>query len=269
MGSKHAVVVIPCFNEAARLEGDALLSLLDTQGVEILLVDDGSTDDTRARLQELAARAPARVGVLALEGNRGKAEAVRRGLEQALLDGALRVAYLDADLSTPPAELLRLLQVLEDRPDLDVVLGSRVRLLGRHIERRPLRHYLGRGFATAASLTLGLPVYDTQCGAKAFRRTPALLAALRSPFSSRWAFDVELLLRLLEGEADTPGLPERAFLELPLKEWREVGGGKLGPAAMARAGLDLARLAARSALERGRRGRRAKIGEGADPDLEK
>ncbi len=246
MKSKHAAVIIPCFNEAARLDDDAILGLVAQPGVDLLLVDDGSTDDTLARLRALAARAPERVAVLALPGNRGKAEAVRRGLEQALLDQALRVAYLDADLSTPPAELLRILQVLEERPDVDVVLGSRVRLLGRRIERHALLHYLGRGFATAASLTLGLAVYDTQCGAKAFRRTPALLAAVRAPFSSRWVFDVELLQRLLMGADGAPPLPARAFLELPLKEWREVPGGKLGPVAMARAGLDLARLAVRA-----------------------
>lgn len=250
MKSKHAAIVIPCFNEAARLDDTALLSLLEMPGVELLFVDDGSTDDTRAHLAALVERAGGRASVLSLDANRGKGEAVRRGLEQALLDGALRVAYLDADLSTPPAEMLRLLQALEDRPDVDVVLGSRVRLLGRRIERHPLRHYLGRGFATAASLTLGLPVYDTQCGAKAFRRTPALLAAVRAPFSSRWVFDVELLLRLLTGGDDAPGLSERSFLELPLKEWRDVRGGKLGPAAMARAGLDLARLAVKERATR-------------------
>ncbi|OGQ11059.1 MAG: hypothetical protein A2138_24195, partial [Deltaproteobacteria bacterium RBG_16_71_12] len=200
----------------------------------------------------IAARAPDRIGVLALDDNRGKGEAVRRGLEQALLDGALRVAYLDADLSTPPAELLRVLHVLEERPDVDVVLGSRVRLLGRRIERRALRHYLGRAFATAASLSLGLPVYDTQCGAKAFRRTPALLAALRAPFSSRWVFDVELLHRLLEGDEQVPGLSAGAFVELPLKEWRDVDGTNLGPAAMARAAVDLALLSVRGRA-RGRR----------------
>ncbi len=245
MKNKHAVIVIPCFNEAARLEPAALLSLLDTAGVELLLVDDGSTDDTRARLHDLAMRGGGRVTVLELDVNGGKGEAVRRGLEAALLDGALRVAYLDADLSTPPAEIVRILQVLEDRSDIDAVLGSRVRLLGRRIERDALRHYLGRGFATAASLTLGLPVYDTQCGAKAFRRTPALLAALRTPFSSRWVFDVELLQRLLAGDEGAPGLAASAFVELPLKEWRDVRGTNLGPAAMARAGLDLARLAVR------------------------
>ena len=88
-----------------------------------------------------------------------------------------------------------------------------------------------------------MPVYDTQCGAKAFRRTPALLAAVRSPFSSRWVFDVELLQRLLAGDEGAPGLPASSFIELPLKEWRDVRGTNLGAAAMVRAGLDLARLA--------------------------
>ncbi len=255
MRAQHAVIVIPCFNEATRLAPDALLSLLDVDGVELTLVDDGSTDDTLARVREIAARAPGRVSVLALERNEGKGEAVRRGLEQALLDGALRVGYLDADLSTPPAEMLRVLDVLEERADIDVVLGSRVRLLGRNIERRPLRHYLGRLFATAASITLGLGVYDTQCGAKAFRRTPALLAAVRAPFSSRWAFDVELLRRLLDGDGAAPGLSPRAFVELPLKEWRDVGGTKLGPAAMARAGAEITALALKGTARGRRRGR--------------
>lgn len=251
----HSVIVIPCFNEAARLDAAALASLLAAEGVELLLVDDGSTDDTRARLSEIAARAPGRIDVLALDDNWGKAEAVRRGMEQALLDGALRVGFLDADLSTPPAEMLRILQVLEERPDVDVVLGSRVRLLGRHIERRALRHYLGRAFATAASLSLGLPVYDTQCGAKAFRRTPALLTALRARFSSRWVFDVELLRRLLDGDGQVPGLSPAAFVELPLKEWRDVDGTNLGPVAMARAAVDLALLSVRGRATGRRRAR--------------
>lgn len=251
----HAVIVVPCFNEATRLAPDALLGLLDARGVELLLVDDGSTDDTRARLHDVAAQAPGRVSVLALDDNAGKGEAVRRGLEAALLDGALCVGYFDADLSTPPSEMLRVLHVLEERADIDVVLGSRVRLLGRHIERRALRHYLGRVFATAASLALGVAVYDTQCGAKAFRRTPALLAAVRAPFSSRWAFDIELLRRLLDGDDATPGLPPNAFVELPLKEWRDVGGTKLGPVAMVRAGAAVALLALKGTARGTRRAR--------------
>ena len=88
----------------------------------------------------------------------------------------------------------------------DVILASRVSLLGRRIVRSTRRHYLGRIFATLASRILRVAVYDTQCGAKLFRCAPALAAALRDPFLSRWVFDVELLGRLLTGAPDAPAI---------------------------------------------------------------
>ena len=93
-----------------------------------------------------------------------------------------------------------------------------------------------------SSVVLGLDVYDTQCGAKVFRDGPALRAALAQPFASRWVFDVELLGRLHGGMAGAPGLPASAFLEVPLGEWRDVSGTKLGLRSAARAALDLARI---------------------------
>lgn len=238
------VLVVPCYNEAARLNGDAVLKLLDDADVRLLLVDDGSTDPTKNRLDELAARAPDRVDVLALGENRGKGEAVRVGMARGLRDGARAVGFLDADLSTPPREMLRVLHALDDER-IDVALGSRVQLLGRHVERRASRHYVGRVFGTAASLLLDAPIYDTQCGAKAFRKTPTLEAALRAPFVSRWAFDVELLGRLRFGFDGAPPLPLSSFLEVPLLEWRDVKGSHLNAAAMLHAAADLAKIAAR------------------------
>ena len=235
-------IVVPCHNEEKRLEPDRLASLLARADVGLLFVDDGSTDGTRKRLAEIAARAPERVRVHALARNRGKGEAVREGLLRALESGAAVVGYLDADLSTPPEEMLGLLAALDD-PAIQVVLGSRVSLLGRRIERKRARHYLGRVFASVASITLGLPVYDTQCGAKAFRRGPVLEAALRQPFTSRWAFDVELLGRLLVPERNTPRLTAEAFVEIPLHHWRDVKGSSLSPDQMFKAGADLLRIA--------------------------
>jgi dolichyl-phosphate beta-glucosyltransferase len=236
---RRIVVVVPCYNEAARLDVDAFFRFVDDDtGLDVgfLFVDDGSTDATADVLAGLAARAPAHIRVLTLHRNAGKAEAVRAGLACAVDAGAAVVGYLDADLSTSVVEMARLLAVLDARADVDVVLGSRVALLGRTIERSPVRHVLGRVFATGASLALDLAVYDTQCGAKCFRAS-VVDAAVRAPFSSRWAFDVELLARLLEA-----GVPAARFVEVPVA-WRDVKGSKLHAAAMARAGLDLARIA--------------------------
>jgi len=235
--------VVPCYNEGDRLDGGAFLSLVDSdRGLSLLFVDDGSHDHTRGRLEELAGERSGRIRVLSLPTNQGKAEAVRTGLRDALREGASVVGYLDADLATPVAEARRLRRVLAER-DVDVVLASRVALLGRTIERHVLRHYSGRVFATLASLALELPVYDTQCGAKLFRRTAALEAALGQPFLSRWAFDVELIGRLLVGAAGAPGLDPCRIVEEPLLVWRDVPGSKLRLGHMLRAAADVGRIA--------------------------
>jgi len=139
--------------------------------------------------------------------------------------------------------MARLVQVMVDDPDLGAVLGARVGLLGHRIQRSTVRHYLGRVFATASSLVLDLDVYDTQCGAKVLRDGPVLRSALAEPFRSRWAFDVELLGRLHRGTDGHPGLPVSAFREVPLGEWRDVDGTKIGLGSAMRAAADLVRIA--------------------------
>ena len=205
------------------------------------MVNDGSSDETGQVLARLATGRDS-IEVLEQPINKGKAEAVRHGLLSALQQGVPLVGYLDADLSTPVEEILRLRTQLRER-NAQVVLGARVKMLGRHIERRAPRHYLGRVFATAASLILGLGVYDTQCGAKLFCNNAALKAALEHPFISRWAFDVELIGRLLRGTSAADRLEPKDFIEVPLERWVDVSGSKLGPISMVKAGFDLFRIA--------------------------
>jgi len=232
-------VVVPCYNEAARLDAAPLLAFVDSHAnASLLLVDDGSTDTTAAVLERLASERPGRIRALSLTPNGGKAEAVRRGLRDALAAGAEIVGYLDADLSTPPAEIDDLLAGLA-RPGVQVAIGARVGMLGYDIDRSAVRHYLGRVFATAASVILRARVYDTQCGAKLFRAGAALSGALSTAFLSRWAFDVELLGRLLIGTPQVPALPLAAIVEVPLPVWRDVKGSKLGVTGMAQTLRDL------------------------------
>jgi glycosyltransferase involved in cell wall biosynthesis len=188
---------------------------------------------------------------MTLEANSGKAEAVRRGMRAALDAGAQVIGYLDADLSTPPPELARVGAALS-RPGIEVAIGARVALLGTDIERSAIRHYLGRVFASLASLILQARIYDTQCGAKLFRSSPALRASLAEPFISRWAFDIELLGRMLAGTGGEPPLPLTAIVEVPLHTWHDVKGSKLGPGAMAQTLLELGRIGADLAKRRRR-----------------
>jgi glycosyltransferase involved in cell wall biosynthesis len=238
----RATIVVPCYNEASRLDGAALRSLVEGEGApQLLFVNDGSSDGTEAVLRALAAGSAGRMEVLSLERNSGKGEAVRAGLRQALTGPAAIVGYLDADLATPVEEARRLLEVFR-ASEAAVLIASRVALLGRQVKRSAARHYLGRLFASAASVVLRVPVYDTQCGAKLFRRSPALAAALEAPFVSRWAFDVELLGRLLAGSAAAPPVPVSGFIEEPLRVWHAVPGSKLRLWHMAGAAADVVRI---------------------------
>jgi len=172
-----AIVVVPCYNEEKRLDAAAFIAFARAGRAHLLFVDDGSTDGTSGLLRHVQEAARDRVDVLSLGANLGKAEAVRRGLSRALDAGATIVAYCDADLSAPLDEVARLVDLVAGGA-ADVALGSRVALLGAHIDRRPLRHYLGRVFATAVSLVLSTVVYDTRCGAKCFRALTAMTGAL-------------------------------------------------------------------------------------------
>ncbi len=237
-------IVIPCFDEAERLPRDRILSFVSTPGsARLLFVNDGSRDHTLQVLRELEAKAPDRIDIVDLTRNRGKAEAVRAGMLKAASEGAERAGFFDADLATPLAEASRMGEVLDAHPGVDMVLGARVQLMGRVIERKKWRHYAGRIFATVASETLGIAVYDTQCGAKLFRMTPEIVSLFEAPFIATWIFDVELIARLIASRRRVGGAPvEQTIYELPLDEWVDVRGSKLKATDFGRSILEMWRI---------------------------
>ncbi len=225
-GRPRTSIVIPCYNEVERLRPEAFLDFAGAHPeISFLFVNDGSTDATARVLRELAAKMPGRLEVLELPKNAGKGEAVRQGLLRAFANDLQYVGYWDADLATPLAAILSFVALLDERPGLVMVMGARVQLLGRRIVRRWTRHYLGRVFATAASMTLRLPCYDTQCGAKLFRTTDVVRGVFNKPFISRWIFDVEIIARLVvDGAVDG----RAGIYEFPLVQWEDAPGSKIG-----------------------------------------
>jgi dolichyl-phosphate beta-glucosyltransferase len=210
--------VIPCYNEAARI-GHTVRATLDylngnSPQSELIVVNDGSTDETSAVAREALTGAKIESRLLENLPNRGKGAAVRKGL----LAGKRSVGlFFDADLSTPLEEIPKVIEPIV-KGDVDVAFGSRAldrKLIGHH---QPwLREQGGRVFNLLVRLTSGLPFWDTQCGFKAFR-LDVCRPILKTAHIDGFAFDVELLV-----------LAERAGLrlrEVPVR-WNHAEGSKV------------------------------------------
>ena len=241
------MIVVPCYNEADRLDGNVFLKALAlSPNMSFVFVNDGSTDETLHCLQTLQLANPRQIDVISLRQNSGKAQAVREGLQHACRIGADFVGYWDADLATPLDAIADFEKVLDRYFDITVVYGARRQLLGHRINRTVSRRAVSRICASLARLAVGLPIGDTQCGAKLLRNTPTLRRAIDMPFTAGWLFDVELFSRI----AAKTQKPRMSFYEVPLSEWHEVAGSKVSSRAILRSGLQMLRLIARRLLSR-------------------
>src|SRR5512144_1392524 len=192
--SESLSIIIPAYNEAVRL-GKTLRIVVDYlrsdwPDSELIVVDDGSADDTAELARQIFAESGnLRTSVISYKSNLGKGRAVRLGLLAARENVAL---FSDADLSTPITETPKLVEPILNG-ECDVTFGSRAldrRLIGVHQPWR--REQGGRVFNLAVRLATGLPFWDTQCGFKAFRMSvcrPLIEAAQ----IDRFGFDVELI----------------------------------------------------------------------------
>jgi dolichyl-phosphate beta-glucosyltransferase len=240
----RSTIVVPCYNEAERFCSETFLRFAKKNPqISFLLVNDGSTDKTADILDATARRNPGQIRSLHLPSNCGKAEAVRQGVVDALNTGPDYVGFWDADLATPLEEIPRFAAVLNTRADIDLVIGSRIPLLGRKIERKLMRRLAGRLFANVASSALGLAVYDTQCGAKLFRATGEVRNAFAECFAVRWIFDVEIFARCLRmrKQHKEQKLSESIY-EVSLQEWTDVAGSKLKSTDFIKAFFELANI---------------------------
>ncbi len=220
-------IIVPCYNESKRINTKAFLSALENNSnLSFLFVNDGSTDDTFHVLTSIKEQNSRQVEILSLEKNSGKAEAVRRGMLKALEGPFEYVGYWDADLATP-LNAIEVFCRLLDSTNAEIVMGSRVRLLGRNIQRKTTRHYLGRLFATCASLLLNIGIYDTQCGAKIFRNSAMLSKVFAKPFKVKWTFDVEMFARFPLVTGKSLSEISSRWVECPLDEWVDVQGSNI------------------------------------------
>ncbi len=231
MIDKKVCLIVPCYNEADRLQAQVFRDFLaGSRDTRLLFVDDGSGDRTADVLNTLAQGFEDSAQILRMPQNRGKAEAVRAGILYALDRFQPEfVGFWDADLATPLDALGDFVNILLAKPAIEMVFGARIQLLGREVNRSAARHYLGRVFATTVSTVLRLAIYDTQCGAKLFRVAPYTRQIFAKPFLSKWVFDVEIIARYQQLFRQENRPLSGAIYEFPLECWTDVAGSKVHP----------------------------------------
>lgn len=219
MNSPALSIIVPAFNESARigLTIQKILSYLSQYqpSAELLVVDDGSSDDTKLVAEKVFADFTGmNAKVIRYEKNRGKGYAVRMGLAESKADIAV---FSDADLSSPITELPKLVEPIKSE-NIDIAFGSRAldrSLIGTH---QPWsREQSGKFFNLVVRILTGMPFWDTQCGFKGFnmRKFRPLLELMQI---DRFGFDVEFLYVAYKNNLK--------LKEIPV-QWNDVAGSKI------------------------------------------
>ncbi len=205
-------LVVPAYNESERLSRGIprLLEVIPHEETEVIVVDDGSTDNTSEVALSQLAELP-RSRVIRLPHNSGKGAAVRAGVVEAR--GEI-IAYMDADMATEPSDLALLIDALRRSP---LAIGSRALESSVVEDKSGLRRLMTRTFGLMVSSAVDLPMRDTQCGFKAFHGSVAKLLFHGAQVDS-FAFDIEVLARASRLGLETAEVPVR---------WTEMAGSKV------------------------------------------
>jgi dolichyl-phosphate beta-glucosyltransferase len=216
-------LVIPSYNDSERLRGflpELCLTVRDSGlRIRIQVVDDGSEPKVALRTNELVEKCreefPNVLSMLKLETNLGKGGGIYCGWEGAVEDW---LAFVDADGAVSAKDVVSLCEFAILNSNYDGVLGSRVKMMGRDIDRTFKRHLMGRMYSTLANLLTGISIYDSQCGFKIFKRGAyeAVKDGLRT---TRFGFDMELIALMVKRNFK--------LIEMPLRQWSDVPGAKV------------------------------------------
>jgi len=219
-------IIIPCYNEGKRLNQSAFVNFIsNNQDFILCFVNDGSKDNTLQVLHEIKSQCMDRVSIVDVKKNAGKAAAVRAGVRFLFSKNNIsNIGFMDADLSTDFKDFKDLVTTLQ-REDKLMVFGSRNMGKKETIKRDFFRKIFSNIVKRMTTLILGLPIRDTQCGAKVFKKSVVPIA-YRNEFKSKWLFDIEIFLRLKKHLGSSDVMSQ--ICEQPLMRWVHVEDSKLG-----------------------------------------
>ena len=214
---------VPLYNEAKRPNVEEYISSISQlQGLNLVLVNDGSSDDTSTILKRLRG---SNIEIVDFPTNQGKGEALRNAMREYLLQNEVEiVGYLDCDGAFPKSAVETFLRTGAEKiqsGNFQVCIASRIMLSGRDVVREAKRHYISRILITLIGFRYSFMPYDSQSGLKIFRVTHVLTDSLKNPFRTKWLFDIELLSRLDRMSH------EKLIWEEPVMAWADKPGSHL------------------------------------------
>jgi glycosyltransferase involved in cell wall biosynthesis len=249
-------IVVPLYNESHRINMDYWNLMVKLPDTYWLFINDGSTDETGKFIEKLAEHK--NVHIISSARNFGKAESVRIGFNYLFQVSSKKdesqqtprrlIGFLDSDSAIEVDDVAKFIRtakrIISDAPPLqeksiNAVWASRVNLLGRKIDRSKFRHYVGRIIHTILGLAIKDLPYDSQCGLKIFELDENLKSLFVEEFTTRWFFDVEILLR---GEFQKSSNKVLRIYEEPLNSWTEISKGKLRIRSMFLVTIELIRI---------------------------
>jgi glycosyltransferase involved in cell wall biosynthesis len=215
-------IIVPCYNEELRFDLNYFKSLnkkLLKYGVELVFVNDGSTDGTLDILKQVSFKPR----ILNLKKNVGKAEAIRKAMIQEIkINNKILFGYLDSDAAFDSNDISTFVNNFISNKKLQnykILSAARVKLAGISIKRKTYRHVIGRLISTILNLGFENKVYDPQSGFKLFRRSNELIEAFAQPFATRWFIDMEIMNHYK--------YHENSIIEMPVSSWVDTPGSKI------------------------------------------
>ena len=220
--SNKVVIIVPCFNEAKRLNRNYFETLSNINNTLWIFVDDGSTDNTVQILQELSKKP--NIDFLHIGQNVGKSRALAYGMHQAfsLYSDIKWLGFLDSDAAFSKFDVESIISKRDSIGSFDAIYSSRVKLAGRKIQRNSTRHFFARIIATLFGLIWGDIPYDTQSGFKLYRTEKFSDELFLKPFRTRWFFDIEFSMRFSKINNS-----KLMVWEEPVYSWTDIPGTKL------------------------------------------
>ena len=219
----EVTLFVPFYNEEKRPNVEEYISSISQlQGLNLVLVNDGSSDDTSTMLERLTGP---KIEIVNFSTNQGKGEALRKAMREYLLQNEVEiVGYLDCDGAFPKSAVETFLRTGTEKiqsGNFQVCIASRIMLSGRDVVREAKRHYISRILITLIGFRYSFMPYDSQSGLKIFRVTHVLTDSLKNPFRTKWLFDIELLSRLDRMSH------EKLIWEEPVMAWADKPGSHL------------------------------------------